>query len=386
MTGEGHFLGIAAFAVVGAVWWLWRQHKRPKTPLSVSYDQIVASVHDAVLVLNAEGYIMGLNPAAQRLLNLPRDILINRRLSSVLTLPPATPLKGAAKAEFEMIVGEKMCEVDSLPLVSRNDVIGRLIVLRDITARKQAEQEALALAFEREQGRILASFIRDASHEFRTPVTVIKTSLYLITRQADPEKRAKQITTVGEQIGRLSRLITDLQKMSLLDSAPTLNRVETDLIPVLHTIADRSSRQSDGRKVRVMTDIPTLVFPFDTDELSQALTRLVDNALRYSLPDTVALIRLKRHGDTALIEIQDSGIGMDADTVRQAPQRFYRNDSAHTTAGFGLGLPIAKIIIELHGGTLTLNSRLGEGTTVSIQLPLTFQREKLASAVQSAAD
>lgn len=384
MNFERAYGVMAVIALICVMGLFLRRRQRRDEPLPVSYDQIIASVHDAVLVLNTEGYIIGVNLAAQRLLRVPREVLNNRRLSSVLPLPPHIVLKGQEKAEFEHEIAGKLCEIDSLPLLNKNTVLGRILVLRDITARKQAEREAQELAFEREKALILSRFIRDASHEFRTPVTVIKTSLYLIARQTDAEKRAKQIVTVGEQIGRLSRLIGDLQKMSLLDGFPALNYVDSDLIPVIDTAVNQAKRQHDGRQVHVNIEKQPITFAFDSIELEQALFRLLDNALRYSSAETTVTVRVHQQEADVHIDIQDIGIGMDADTMRQAPQRFYRNDNAHTTAGFGLGLPIAKAIIELHDGSLALDSQVGKGTLVNIRLPLADKRQNASNTIQSA--
>jgi signal transduction histidine kinase len=351
--------------------------------IPVAYDQIIASVHDAVLVLNTETYIIGLNPAAERLLNVRRNHLMNRRLSAFLTLPSDALLHGEAKVAFEHHIGKMICEVDSLPLVSHDTVIGRILVIRDITARKKAEQKALELAFEREQARILGLFIHDASHEFRTPITIIKSTLYLISRQTTPDKRAQHIETIEHQIGRLSRLITDLQKMSALDNAPDLQRVETDLISVLTTHCMKAESYVEGRIIRLVIEAQSLVCWVDPLEFDQALMRLIDNAIRYSLPGTIIEVRANRYADYASIEIQDHGIGMDADTLKQAIERFYRKDESRTTAGFGLGLPIAKAIIELHGGTLSLESVVGQGTRVRIRLPLLAVGASISAPVAS---
>lgn len=338
--------------------------------LPVAYDRILASVHDAVLVLNPEHYVVGFNPAAEQLLGLGRSALMNLRLESMVGFPSIDQLGGDSKVTFEHLIGQRLCEIDSVPLVTRRGAMGRVLVIRDITARKRAEQEALALAFERERAAILASFLRDASHEFRTPLTVIKSSLYLAGRQADADKRAKHLDQIDGQIGRLTRLIDDLQIMSRLDSTPSLTLTLTDLTTFVRTLWEKTAASFPDR--RFEGDIPAQAIrcEFDPSYLEQALTRLIDNAIRYSGRDSVIRLALSSVNRQARITLQDHGIGMDAETLAKATQRFYRKDQAHTTAGFGLGVSIAKAIIELHSGTLTLTSTVGQGTTIQIDLPL----------------
>jgi len=345
--------------------------------MSVAYDQIVASLHDAVLVLNPECYIIGLNPAAEYLLGIERTQVMYLRLSSVLTLPSETPLKAEAQTKFEHAIGQRAYEVTSLPLVGNRAVIGRVLVLRDITARKRAERESQQLAFERKRAHIMTLFIRDASHEFRTPITVIKMTAYLLATQTIPHKRAKQISTIWTQLERLSHLIEDLQKMAILDNTPELDLTTADLHPFLSTVWEKATAVSNGRDIRLSVDDSPLFCAFDAHQLDHALMRVLDNAVRYSSGGGLIQLTTRRDVHHAYIDIHDHGIGMDADTLRQATQRFYRNDSAHSTAGFGLGLPIAKTIIELHGGKLSLESAIGQGTTVTLQLPVLTRPEPI---------
>lgn len=363
-------LGVLA---AGVGWVFWRHNTLSILP--VAYDRIIDSVQDSVLVLNPNSSILSANPAAQRLLG--RADLLNRPLAEVLPLPPGVPVGNEPAYRFEFTRDGVELEAESLPLAQGARWVGRTLVLRDITARKQAEREAIELAFERERGRILSSFIRDASHEFRTPITVIKTSLHLLNRAADSDKRAKQSDLISLQIDRMTRLIEDLQKMATLDSKPPLNLRRTDLrglLPTLRYKAEDFARQY-GCTLVVRDSVIPIVCEVDEVELEKAILRLVDNAVRFSRAGGTVTLSLSRTEGMAHIHIQDKGVGMDAETLRQSTQRFYRKDDAHSTAGFGLGLPIAKLVVEQHGGQLSLISVPGQGTTATLSLPTAPQTD-----------
>jgi signal transduction histidine kinase len=347
--------------VVG--WVFWRYDMLAVIP--IPYDQIINSVRDAVLVVNLHGVILTANPAAHQLLG--RKHLVNLRVELATELPAAL-IESDQRTPYEFMHGRLWLEGQSYPLFNGARLMGRTVVLRDITRRKQAEREMLELAFERERGRILASFISDASHEFRTPITVIKSSLYLLNRADDPDKRQRHTDVIEGQVDRLMRLMGDLQKMAALDNQTELSLRPMDIGLLVHDAAARV--RGLGWLVETsVRDIP-LVCAIEPAELDHALARVLDNAMRYSLPDQRIEIRGYRHGQRARIDIIDHGEGMDADTLHQATLRFYRRDAARTGGGFGLGLPIARAIIALHGGALTIASTPHQGTTVSIELPL----------------
>jgi signal transduction histidine kinase len=106
------------------------------------------------------------------------------------------------------------------------------------------------------------------------------------------------------------------------------------------------------------------------EDLNLTLNCLIENAVRYSAPESELVIQVQSGGDKAVIKLRDHGMGIPEDIVEKIFSRFYRADYAHSTRGFGLGLPIAQKVIEIHGGTLEVESVVGEGSTFIITLPL----------------
>ncbi|MBI1282394.1 MAG: PAS domain S-box protein [Anaerolineaceae bacterium] len=264
--------------------------------------------------------------------------------------------------------------VTKIPL---RDIHGRVIGLigtnHNITERKQAEAQALELSKEREQVKILSDFIRDVSHDFRTPLATISSSLYLLTRAADPEKQKRYFETAEEQINRLTQLIDRLLIIGRLDSQAVLEFEQCDVNEALSGVEAKIVFDATPKQISVRKSLSEskLTVQANVAELSLALTELGKNAVMYTPAEGTITLRTRRENDQAVIEVSDTGMGISSADLPHIFQRLYRVDQARaTTGGSGLGLSIAKRIIELHHGKLEVESTEGEGSTFRILLPL----------------
>lgn len=339
--------------------------------LPIAYDVIFASIHDAVLVIDPAGQIVKLNPAAERVFQQSAaDILFQPVAYITAQLQGWQPDHSAAPFEVRRPDGRKtrVYEVQHLPLTHGSSALGRLIVLRDVTAR----HEALALTLERQRSQIISSFISDASHEFRTPLSVIKSSAYLLGRQIGGPTSARHVLQINEYADRINTLVNDLQLIASVDGdAPLGNEpIEMDkLIDLLAAGFGQSQTALRNQTLTVAIDPALPLLQGDSEELAAALQKILHNAVRYTAEGgTISIVAQEFEGGVR-ISIKDTGVGMDEKTAQAAPQRFYRLDTAHTTAGFGLGLSIAQRIVERHSGTMDIESAQGQGTTVTITLP-----------------
>lgn len=241
----------------------------------------------------------------------------------------------------------------------------------DITERKQAEQRQLELALERERTQILANFITQASHEFRTPLSTINTSTYLLKRTDDPQARNRHLLNIEEHVQDITTLVNALTIMTSLDSKQEFTTHEVDLCEVLESVHEARLKDFQSKSIHDMLQIAVkpLIVCGDSGYLRTAVEQIVDNAIQFTPEGGAITLRTDNHDDDAIIEIIDTGVGISEEELPRIFERFYRADKAGTTRGFGLGLPIAKRIIELHQGRIEVMSEPGKGSLFRIILP-----------------
>ena len=246
----------------------------------------------------------------------------------------------------------------------------------EILERERYERQALDLAIEHERRRILSEFIQKASHEFKTPLSIINVNSHLIKRLL-PEERQRLLNTIDDQTKYIDGLVSRMVLMSRLDSgiSPAMEHLAIDEIVRALCANAESSYQEKPLTLTVDLCAPDAWVLADRDFLLIALQNLLDNALKYSDDQVEIRVSSRMESEMLSLTIADKGVGIPVELQARVFERFYRVDEAHSTRGFGLGLPIAKRIIESSGGTIDLTSTVGGGTTVTVLLPATIKPE-----------
>lgn len=255
------------------------------------------------------------------------------------------------------------------------------------TGQGQAEIDRLSYSFngmlqrletsflaEQEAKEKMRRFVADASHELRTPLTSIHGFLEVLIRGAaqHPQQLDRALRSMLSESERINKLVGDLLLLARLDQTPEvewteglLDRTVLEMEPQLRLLAgERTLRLSIVSEVKAV---------FDRDKIKQVLLNLFHNAVQHTDPVQGQIaVELTREGDACVLTVSDNGAGMPAEQVPYVFDRFYRIDSARSRkqGGAGLGLSITKSIVDLHGGTIEVNSVEGEGTTFRIRLPL----------------
>jgi signal transduction histidine kinase len=245
-----------------------------------------------------------------------------------------------------------------------DDEIGDLVK----TFNQMLERLEMAFAAQRR-------FVADSSHELRTPITVIRGNLHLLRKAKDPDERTELLNITEGEISRLNRMVNDLLYMAQMqagyDLKPVLRPVELDgLILDVFALARSMAALKDQRIVLVHEDVATV--PGDRDQLQHLLLNLIDNAVKYTPQGGVVTLGLWADEGWARIEVGDTGPGVNDEEVPLLFDRFYRTQEARKTArdGAGLGLSIVKAIADAHNGRVEVYSKVGEGTTFRIWLPM----------------
>jgi signal transduction histidine kinase len=246
----------------------------------------------------------------------------------------------------------------------RGELIGRLWTLRDVTAQRELD-------------RLKDEFISTVSHELRTPLTSMMGFLEMLREGEAGELTDEQerfLAIVYRSSERLQRLVGDLLFVGRLDATG----LELDLEPVGIDEVAREALESHAalarsRGLELVADLDT-VPPFrgDAERLSQLIGNLVSNALKFTPAGGVVTTRTFVDGTTAVIEVEDTGIGIPRAELTRVFERFFRSSIATEQAipGTGLGLVISKAIAEAHGGSIGVRSDPGRGTCFRVELPL----------------
>jgi two-component system, OmpR family, sensor kinase len=243
-----------------------------------------------------------------------------------------------------------------------------LLARRDAVARRRAAELVAAAAEER---RLLLSRL---DHELKNPLTAMRAAVANLssTRSAtDPDDGAgAALASIEEQAVRLSRLTGDLRKIADV-RAGVLERAPVDLAALLQ---DAVAVVGTPRGPSVHLDLPRAPWPLppvlgDHDVLELAVVNLLDNAVKYTPADGTVEVRARHSGRDVVLEVADTGPGIAADELDQVWEELYRSPRTRAVPGSGLGLALVRAVAERHGGSASVESRLGRGTAVRLVLP-----------------
>ncbi len=245
----------------------------------------------------------------------------------------------------------------------RGDEIGRLAATFD------AMLDRLQGAFARER-----QFISDASHEFKTPLTVINANAQLIRRwgDRDPVVRAESLDAIVDESARLAAMVGGMLTLAKADSGDQIPREPLALNPLVGDVVAHARERAgqSGLTLRAELDPTGPYILGDTPLIRQLVSNLVDNAIKFTERGEV-VVAVSHAPGTATITVADTGIGIEAETAERLFDRFFRGDPSHsrTIEGTGLGLAIVRSIARVHGGTVSAAARAVGGSVFTVTLP-----------------
>ena len=246
-------------------------------------------------------------------------------------------------------------------------------VSHNISDRKEGEQHRLELAVQKERLAFLTEFMSNMSHDLRTPLTVLKTSMYLVERLDDPEKIQQRLKIMQSQVELVERYIEDILTISRLDYSPELSLESADFNRLVEEAEVRMRSTAEKKALTLSLDLDSTIprIQVDVRQIDHILMNLIENACNYTPEQGQVMIRTHAEDSQFVLDVQDTGIGIPEADVPLIFDRFYRGGNARMThkAGTGLGLAIVKKIVEMHQGTIELDSVVGEGTTFTVRTP-----------------
>jgi len=274
------------------------------------------------------------------------------------------------------------------------DIANRIASMEDlsqripVTTQQSDEISALALTFNQTFVRLerlfdaQRRFLADVSHEFRTPLTVIKGNVGLMRLMKSFDEES--LTSIEMEVNRLTRLVGDLLLMAQAEVGKLplmLTSVEID--ELLFIVYEEMKVLSAGKHDIRFGDIEPVIITGDRDRLKQVLLNLGSNAVNYTPEGGRITLSLKSHQKWVEIIVSDEGQGVPKEEVSRLFERFYRGEKSRTreseTAGYGLGLPIAYWIVRNHGGRIDVDTAAGKGTTFTVWLPKSQKKDSNAN-------
>jgi signal transduction histidine kinase len=337
---------------------------------------VVNSMNEGIILLSASGVITSLNPAAERLLSLKTRLVAGQPAEVAFQAFPLLA-GGGARPGQQMIMHvrdtggqQQMLEVREHMLLRRDGTLnGRLLLLRDVTARESARENALILTLEQRRRELMSAFITGAAHEFRTPLSVIRASAYLASRGAEPAFRKSQHDKISGQVAKLDRLIDQMQMMMVLDAGAEMELEVLEVDALIREAIHRCAALGAAQRVSLVpvSDLPPL--RGDARLLALALEEVLRNALMYSPADRPVVVSALTEEGLLCVRVTDNGDGIAPPVRERMFERLFRGDPARSTPGFGLGLSIVRSVLEAHHGRVEVDSPPEGGTVVRVLLP-----------------
>ncbi len=334
---------------------------------------ILDNMTEGVIALDGQGYVILMNPAARRILDVAQDqgegrtlleVVRDKGLADWVEMCQALDTAEPCKREIECYLPAlRIIAVNAMPMPFSSERRGFLLVLHDITELRRLE-------------KVRAEFVANVSHELRTPLTAIKGYLETVLDETRLESATHRrfLEIANSHAERMGRLINDLLNLSDIETGKVvLHPIPISLGAFVQDVSAMFEKDAAKQDVKLVNQVPPdLWVQADRDRLSQILVNLLDNAVKYTPKGgTVSFLAAKADANQVRIAVRDTGQGIPPNDLPRITERFYRVDKARSRVegGTGLGLAIVKHLVQLHGGTLHIESEYGKGTTIEFMLP-----------------
>ncbi len=339
----------------GQIEWHLRQLKQRKK----EFRAVTENMQEGLVLLDSEGRVLSINPAAARLLQTDENcvgedfVTVDRRqdLNNAIKLAYDS---GHGKLRAER--GGRECQFDISRIETGGKTVGAVILCTDVTESAFAERNR-------------QEFTANVSHELKTPLqSIIGSAELLENGLVKPEDMQRFVGHIRNEAERLVTLINDIIRLSQLDENGESPHELVSLYEVAAEVLEVLSPAAEKAGVTMSLSGEHLSISGERRYIYEIIYNLCDNAIRYNIKNGKVNVDITKNGNSTVLTVADTGIGIPPEHQSRVFERFYRVDKSHSkqTGGTGLGLSIVKHTVAYHGGRIELNSTVGKGTTIKI--------------------
>jgi two-component system, NtrC family, sensor histidine kinase KinB len=338
-------------------------------------EAAIDSLYDPIIVTDGEGLVTKLNPAAEEIFGSERentgkhigDVARDIRIAGAVAeaIESQRPVAGEGMSSVLPLAvdgSERAFRLRTTPMRDNGSrLLGAVTLLEDITHLREID-------------RLKSEFIANASHELRTPLTSVQMGVHLLLEGAAGDLNDKQTEVLSacredcERLDKLMRDLLDLSKIEAGESQPELNKVKTREFIINVTEDLRPRVESKGLAFNVLVSVGLPDVFIDGSQIERVLANLVVNAIRYTKQGEIRIAAEPR-GSYVAISVSDTGTGIPQEYLPHIFDKFVQVPGT-ATGGAGLGLAISRLIVEAHGGQISVQSEVGQGSTFTFTLPV----------------
>jgi two-component system phosphate regulon sensor histidine kinase PhoR len=324
---------------------------------------ILDNMTDGIIMIDSGGDVSLANRAAEKLFNIKEDwnkplieAVRDHEVDELIKLCLRTAKTQAV--HYESGISKRYLRAISIPIVHGSV----LLLFQDLTELRNLQTTRREL-------------IGNISHEFRTPLAGIKAMVETLADGAIDDKEASRdfLTRIDSEVDRLTQLVAELTELSRIETGRAeLKKEPMDLNELIDEVVAQLNPQAQRQRLSIArefaADLPSVAA--DRDRVRQVITNLVHNAIKFTQPGGNITITTRTLEGSVIVDMTDTGIGIPREDLARIFERFYKGDKARAGEGTGMGLAIAKHIVEGHGGTIWVESEEGKGSTFGFSLPL----------------
>ena len=329
---------------------------------------ILDNMADGVIMTDIEGNISMANNAAGKLFGIKNTDMANRHLIEVVrdheideVLKLCLKTAETQSAQYESGTSKRYLRVIAIP-IAHDDLSDSLLLFQDLTELRNLQTTRREL-------------IGNISHEFRTPLAGIKAMVETLRDGAVDDKKVARdfLTRMDDEVERLTQIVAELTELSRIETGKaelSLEPVNLNLLieEVIIQLSHQVERQQLSVDKKFAADLRSV--QADKERVRQVVVNLIHNAIKFTSPGGKITVATQTHGGSVTVDISDTGIGIAKNDLPHIFERFYKVDRARSGGGTGMGLAIAKHVVEAHGGKIRVQSEEGKGSTFSFSLSL----------------